>query len=128
MLLGWGLLRRDRQEHASLIEAVRQSRLSALLQEEIAQMIQNLGQTWEQELLALGRAEGEARGEARGIERGRAEGELLAYRHVLETQLRQRFGELPAEVVQRIAQADLPALQTAFAAVSTLAGLDDLPL
>jgi hypothetical protein len=124
MLLGWGLLRRDRREHAGLIEAVRQSHLNALLQEEIAQMIQDLGQTWEQEMLALGRAEGEAR----GIERGRAEGQLLMGREVLERQLRQRFGELPAEVVQRLTQADLPGLQRALDAVPTLAVLEDLPL
>jgi hypothetical protein len=122
MLLGWGLLRRDRREHAGLIEAVRQSRLSALRQQEIEQMIQNLGQTWEQEILALGRAQGRAQ----GLAEGRAEGELRAYRQMLETQLRQRFGDLPAEVVQRLAQADLPALQRALGAVPTLAALQDL--
>ncbi len=63
------------------IAAVRQSRLSVLLQEEVTQMIENLAQTWEQELLALGEA------------RGRAEGEVLAYRRLLELQLCQRFGE-----------------------------------
>ncbi len=120
MLLGWGLLRRDRREHASLIAAVRQSRLSVLLQEEVTQMIENLAQTWEQELLALG--------EARGRAEGRAEGEVLAYRRLLELQLRQRFGELPANLVQRLAQADLPALERAFAALPTLAALENLPL
>jgi flagellar biosynthesis/type III secretory pathway protein FliH len=74
MLLGWGLLRRDRREHASLIAAVRQSRLSALLQEEITQMIQNLEQTWEQELLALGATRGRTEGLAEGRAEGLAEG------------------------------------------------------
>jgi hypothetical protein len=87
-------------------------------------MTPDLGQTWEQELLALGRAKGWAEGWAKGW----AEGQLSAYRRVLETQLRQRFGELPADVVQRIAHAELPALQNAMAAVPTLAALKDLPL
>jgi hypothetical protein len=120
MLLGWGMIRRSGREHAGLIEAVRQSHLSALLQEEVTQMIENLGQTWEQELLARGAVQARAE--------GRAEGELLMCRQVVETLLRQRFGELPADIVQRVAQADLPALQRVVAAYPTLTALKDLSL
>jgi hypothetical protein len=128
LLLGWGLLRRGRQEHAGLIEAVRRSRLDALLQQEIVTMIENVEQTWEQELLSIGQARGEALGEARGEARGRAEGELRAYREVLRKQLHQRFGELPADVLTRIDQAESPALQAALERITTLPTLADLQL
>jgi hypothetical protein len=120
LLLGWGLLRRGRGEHAGLIEAVRRSRLDALLQQEIVTMIENVEQTWEEELLGIGQARGEAR--------GRAEGALDAYREMLQTQLRQRFGELPAEGLARIEQADLPALRAAFDRLATLPTLADLEI
>ena len=75
-------------------------------------MSEKVGQTWEDELLAL----------------GEARGRLLGYRKALEMWLRQRFGELPPEVVRRLAQADLPALQRAVDAFPTLAAPEDLPL
>jgi hypothetical protein len=131
MMLGWGMIRRSGREQAGLIEAVRQSHLSALRQEEVTQMIENLGQTWEQELRQsweqewLGRA---AQARTEGRTEGRAEGELLMCRQVVDTLLRQRFGELPADVVQRVAQADLPALQRVIAGYPTLTALKDLPL
>jgi hypothetical protein len=123
-LLGWGLLRRNRQEHARLIETVGRSRRSALRQEEVEPMSEKRGQTWEEELLALGEARARAREKALRF----AEGQLLAYRKVLEMWLRQRFGELPADVVQRVGQADLPALQRAADVALTVTALEDLPL
>jgi hypothetical protein len=53
---------------------------------------------------------------------------LQAYREVLRTQLRQRFGELPAEVLTRIDQAELPALQEAAQRLGALTALADLQL
>jgi hypothetical protein len=79
-------------------------------------MIENIEQTWEQELLSIGEA------------RGRTEGALQVLREVVRRQLRQRFGELPAEVLARIEQAELPALQAAVDRVHSLAALADLQL
>jgi hypothetical protein len=128
LLLGWGLLRRGRREHAELIEAVRRSRLDTLLQQEVVTMIENVEQTWEQELLSIGEARGEARGRAEGEARGREEGALQAYREVLRTQLRERFGELPADVLSRIDQAELLALQAAAQRLGALTALANLQL
>ena len=75
-------------------------------------MIQNLDQPWEQELLSTGEA------------RGRTQ----VYREVLRTSLRKRFGELSADVLAQIAQAELPALQAAYERIDTLTALADLQL
>jgi hypothetical protein len=140
VLLGWGLLRRGRREHAGLIEAVQQSRLDALLQQEVIHMIENVEMTWEQELLstgeargraegeARGRAEGEARGRAEGEARGRAEGALQTLRDVVRRLLRQHFGELPPEVLARIEQAERPALEAAVERINSMGTLADLQL
>jgi hypothetical protein len=120
LLLGWGILRGGRQEHVGLIEAVRRSPLDTLLQQEIVTMIENVEQTWEQELLSIG--------EARGEDRGRTEGALQAYREMVSLRLRPRFGELPAEVHARIEPADLPTLKAAFDRIDTVAALADLQL
>jgi hypothetical protein len=114
LLLGWGLLRRGHREHPGLIETVRQSRLDTLLQQEVVTMIENVEQTWEQELLMTGEA------------RGRAEGALQMLREVLRRLLRQRFGELPAEVLTRMEQAERPALEAAVDRVHSMASLADL--
>jgi hypothetical protein len=116
VVLSWGFLRRGRGERAGLIEAVRCSHLDALLQQEVVNMLENLEQTWEQELLSTGEA------------RGRAEGALQTLRDVVRTLLRQRFGELPPEVLTRIEQADLTALQAAVERIGTLPTLADLQL
>ena len=54
----------------------------------------------------------EARGEIRGEKRGKTQGELERARHILQRQLKQRFGPLPADIIQRIDTADLDTLDT----------------
>ncbi len=61
-------------------------------------MSQQLEQTWEEEVFA--------RGEARGKEVGEVMGALRNARDAVRDVLAERFGELPAGVVQRIEVAD----------------------
>jgi hypothetical protein len=50
--------------------------------------------------------------EARGEKRGKTQGELERARHILQRQLKQRFGPLSADIIQRIDTADLDTLDT----------------
>jgi predicted transposase YdaD len=83
-------------------------------------MAETIEQTWEQELLARGRAQGEARGEARG--------ELRTCRETLRMQLEDRFGTLPLELVERIEAAELPGLLPALRQAVHIASLGELHL
>jgi hypothetical protein len=80
-----------------------------------------LGQTWEQELLALGEARGEAR--------GRLQGRLEVSRDSLLTLLEDRFGPLPVALVQRIYRStDLEKLRACVRQTIHLRTLDELNL
>ena len=57
-----------------------------------------------------------------------ATGAVQTMRALLRRWLQQRFGELSAEVLTRIDQADLPALEAAVDRVHSLASLADLQL
>jgi hypothetical protein len=60
---------------------------------------------------------------------GQALGELRADRKTLRRQLEQRFGPLPAALVERIeACNDLDRLEASLAQVLTIQSLDELPL
>jgi hypothetical protein len=113
LVLYWALYRRPRGEHAALIDAARTSQSQVQLQEEVRTVVnETLGKTWEQEL----------------VEKGEARGVLLGCRRMLRRQLEQRFGTLPQAVLDRIAAADLEALDKAGECVSSIASLDELPL
>ena len=80
-----------------------------------------MGQTIAEALIAEGEARGEARGEAIGV--------LKTSRRILERVLVQRFGPLPATILQRIEAADDPErLQACIEQVSALQSLEDLAL
>lgn len=64
--------------------------------------------------------------EARGEERGEERGELKRARHILQRQLEQRFGALPAEVIRRIDDADLVALDQWLDRVLVASSLDEV--
>jgi len=131
MMLYWGIFRRPREEHASILAAVRSSVSNVDLLREVETMSNQLGQTWEQELLATGRQQGEQlgekRGEQRGEQRGETKGELKAYREILRTLLADRFAPLPEGVLQRINSAELPWLKAALDRIKSLKSLDELP-
>jgi Putative transposase, YhgA-like len=116
MILHWAALRRPRREWQQVLAAVRRSQSDAERLREVETMAETIEQTWEQELLARGRAQGEARGQ------------LQAHRGILRALLEDRFGSLPAEWVQRIGVAELPALQTAIHESTRIASLADLHL
>jgi Putative transposase, YhgA-like len=113
LVLFWGLVRRPESEHAQVVQTVRSSHQQVFLREEAQSMTEQVLRTWEEELLARGEARGRAEGEARGHTAGRHEGELEAHRALLRAQVQQRFPNAPPELLQRIAQADLPWLQAA---------------
>lgn len=60
---------------------------------------------------ARARAEGLAEGRAEGLAQGLARGGVDGQRHLLARQLRKRFGALPAEIEDRVAQATQPELE-----------------
>ena len=60
-------------------------------------------------------AEGVLLGEQRGLQMGKIEGEALALRRLLS----QRFGPIPAAIVERIAAADLEQIEAWFDAAIT---------
>jgi hypothetical protein len=115
-VLYWALLRRSRRERDQVIETVRESQHNVLLQQEVQNMTQQIDMTWEQELLA------------RGLALGEAQGELRAYRNMLLRQLEKQFQNVPDDLKQRIASADLERLQAALDQVIGLRSLADLQI
>jgi hypothetical protein len=116
----WGLFRRPKPEHAEILAPVRGCMANAELQREIETMAEQMQQTWEQELLARGRQVGEAAGEARG--------ELKYCRKMVRKALEKRFGTLPEELLQRIADAELPALEGVLDRADALQSLGEITL
>jgi hypothetical protein len=86
-VLSWGLRRRPRAERQTVYDAVLASHQQAELRQEMETMAHTIGQTWEQELLAQGRAIGKAEGKAEGS------------RATLLRVGRKRFGEPDAATV-----------------------------
>jgi hypothetical protein len=127
-MLYWGLFRRPPSEHAQILASVRGCMANAELQREVETMAGQMEQTWEQELLARGEARGIALGEARGVAIGEARGELNYCRKMVRKALERRFNPLPEEVLQRIANAELPALEAVLDRADTIQSLDELGL
>jgi hypothetical protein len=70
-----------------------------------------------------------ARGEARGEARGREQGQLETAREILRLQLEDRFGLLPADLVQRIERTDdLERLRAALRQVVHITALSELEI
>jgi hypothetical protein len=108
-VLSWGMRRRPGEERERLLEAARNSQAAVLHREEIRQMSETIGQTWEQELLLRG--------------------QLQERRESLRMLLEDRFGPVPETVVQRIESTDdLDALRRAFQQALRIATLADLEL
>jgi len=100
---------------------------------------QQLGKTWEEELLERGQVLGEARGERNAyraafhsaleeVARAEARGELKAYREVLTRLLKGRFLTIPEPIAQRIANADLEHLKIAMIQVNAVRSPEELYL
>jgi hypothetical protein len=120
MMLYWAIFRRPRREHARIIDLVRGYQASTELLQEMQTMSEQMEQTWEEELLA--------RGEARGEARGAAAATLQTLREMLLAQLQERFQTVPEGLAQRIAAADLPALQRAILQFVRIQTPDELEL
>jgi hypothetical protein len=73
-----------------------------------------------------GRKEGRKEGLKEGLKEGRKEGIELGYRAVLRAQLEQRFGELPADALARLEEADADTLDVWARRVLTAGSLADV--
>jgi hypothetical protein len=127
-MLYWGLFRRPMPEHAHILASVRGCMANVELQREVETMAEQMQQNYEQELLARGRQIGERLGEERGEARGLALGALQNCRKMVRKALEKRFGPLPETLLQRIAAAEMPALEAAFDRADTIQSLDELAL
>jgi hypothetical protein len=108
-VLSWGMRRRPGEERERLLETARNSQAAVSHREEIRQMSETIGQTWEQELLLRG--------------------QLRERRESLRMLLEERFGPLPEAVRQQIESSDdLARLRRAFQQALRVASLDDLEL
>jgi hypothetical protein len=120
-VLSWGLLRRPGEEREALMAEAQSSQTDVVRQEEVRRMSETITRTWEQEMLA--------RGEARGEARGREQGQLETAREILRLQLEDRFGLLPADLVQRIERTDdLERLRAALRQVVHITALSELEI
>ncbi|MDQ1814516.1 Rpn family recombination-promoting nuclease/putative transposase [Massilia sp. CCM 9210] len=70
--------------------------------------------TWAEEFEELGFQKGCAQGKAEGKAEGKVEGQVIALRAVLDSLLRNRFGDLPVSATQRIGQATQAELEQWF--------------
>lgn len=112
-VLSWGVRRRPEEEAQRLYHEGIQGLDDVALTEEIRQMTEKLGRTWEQAV----------------YERGERGGELKALREVLRTMLADKFGKLPKKVLKDIDQADqVDRLKAALRRVASLESLDDFEL
>lgn len=124
-VLSWALRRRPGEERMETLETALKSQREVEHQEEVRRMSETIAQTWEQELLARGRAEGEARGRAEGEARGL----LRAHREDLRALLEERFGALPEAVSARIEAAEDPErLRAALRQVLRIASPEELKI
>jgi predicted transposase YdaD len=116
-ILSWALRRRPGRERGELLATARDSQSEVAHREEVEKMSETIEQTWEQELLA------------RGAAQGKVEGQLIACKENLRVLLEERFGALPPEVAERIeGTADLDRLRSAVRQVVHLAALSELDL
>jgi hypothetical protein len=125
-LLAWAhYQRKDAAEIAQLHAIAAASYQNVALREEVTTMSQAVQQTWAEWAKEHYTAEGKALGEAAGAARGKLE----SHRQILRRQLEQRFGPLPAALVERIeACDDLSRLEENLVQVLTIQSLDELPL
>ena len=110
LVLYWATYRRPSREHAVLKKAALASIHAAELRQEVQIMSEVLEKIYEQEV----------------FERGLTQGEAKALRRMLQTQLRQRFGDVPEVVQERIEAAEVAQLEAAITQVLTIATPGDL--
>ena len=116
--LSWVVQRRGREERAPLLARTEASVNQVALREEIAAMSGAVIESWADEMKRLFLAEGRAEGEARG--------RLSAAREKLRVLLEEKFGALPAEIVQRVeALDDLARLDESFRRAIRVSRLED---
>jgi hypothetical protein len=99
-----------------ILDVVRASHANAEFLQEAQTMAEEMELTWEEELTMRGEA------------RGRIAGAREMGREILLEQLRQRFPTVPESLVQRIEQADLPALRNAIKQILAIQSPDELRL
>jgi len=73
-----------------------------------------------------GLAKGLEKGLEQGLEKGLGKGKVIEARNILMRQLGIRFGELPAEITERIESADLETVHTWLDKLLTVSSLADL--
>jgi len=108
----WAAYRRPRPEHAALLDAAKASQTNVKSKEEVQKMSQQLWKTAAEEW----------------FEEGEAKGEIRSLRTTLQQLLQKKFRQLPDDVLQRIAAADLDRLQAAVLQVLDIQSLDELQL
>jgi hypothetical protein len=112
-LLGWAHRRRPQEEFDALLTDALAAQADAAQRQEVQTMSQSMAE-W---IAEQSRAE------------GRAEGQLQQAQADLQDLLTDRFGSLPAEVIQRIeATTDVARLRACLRQVARMTTLADLPL
>jgi hypothetical protein len=111
------LFRRRAGERQALIETARSSQRDVALQQEVQAVAQQIEQTWEQELLARGEAQ------------GKQKWQLEHARDMLRNWLKDRFQTLPEPLLEKIRTAsDLDRLDASIRQVPHIKTLDELQL
>ncbi len=113
LVVYWSIYRRTRGEHDDLVNVVRACQSSALLQQEVQNMIEQAGLNWEQEIaLTTAQAkEAEFTGKLRAL---------------LLKQLKQRFRTVPASIRHKIKAASLEKLEVALERVLKIKAPEEL--
>jgi hypothetical protein len=112
-VISWSLLRRPRSERDSHLACLLNVATDPKRRQEYQAMFEHIEQTWEQELLT----------------RGRAEGELRARREDVRLVLEKRFGPLPEALAQRLEAANDPErLKTFLVEALGVSSLEELNL
>ena len=115
LLLCWVICWRARREHDELVKVGRACQCTALLQQEVQNMIDQTGLNWEQEiaLTAAQAKEAEFAGKLRPL---------------LLKQLKQRFHTVPASIRQKIKIASLRKLHAALGRILKIKAPEELKL
>jgi len=112
-VLSWGVRRRPGGEQGALLEAARSSQMELKHRDEVGKLSSAVVETWEQELVV----------------RGRAEGAISARQEDLRLLLEARFGPLPEALAAQIAAIhDAERLRDALQQVVHLHSLEELNL
>jgi len=112
-LLSWGLRRRPGREQQGLLTAAQESQTDAQRREEMRKMSEVIEKTWEQEIW----------------EEAHTQGQLREARTMLRSVLEDRFGPLPAALIDQIEQSEeIDLLRAATRRAYLLGDLEELEL